>query len=140
MAGIKGKDTKPEILLRKLLHKNGYRYRLHGKRLPGRPDLVLPKWKTVIFVHGCYWHGHENCDLFRPPKTRAGFWTEKISGNRERDAKKEAALVKAVWKVIVVWECAISKKRRLPEKLLLQRVENALTSSDFRQDIRSPTD
>lgn len=137
MAGIRGKDTTPEIILRKFLHKNGYRFRLHGKKLHGRPDLVLPKWKTVIFVHGCYWHGHVNCELFRLPKTRTEFWKNKIEGNRERDARKAAALVEAGWKVVCVWECAITKKRRLSEELLLEFIEKAMLSRDSLHDIRS---
>ncbi len=98
MSRIKGKDTKPEMLVRKFLHANGFRYRLHVKNLPGKPDIVLPKYKTVIFVHGCFWHGHEGCRYFVVPKTRTEWWLNKINGNIENDACK--ASHKSSWKVI----------------------------------------
>ena len=101
MSGIRGKNTKPEILVRRLLHGMGYRFRLHRKDLPGKPDIVLPKWRTVIFVNGCYWHGHEDCYLFRPPKTQTEFWTNKIEGNQTRDQCNYAELENAGWKVLV---------------------------------------
>lgn len=113
MAGIGSKNTKPEIAVRKILHAAGFRYRLHRRDLPGKPDVVLPKFKTVIFVNGCYWHGHEDCDLFRPPKTRTDFWMGKISGNKERDRRKTDELIKLGWNVIVIWECALKGKGRL---------------------------
>ena len=106
MSGIKGKNTKPEMIVRKALHKAGYRYRLHDKRLPGKPDIVLPKYKTVIFVHGCFWH-HHDCKYFKWPKTRPEFWRTKIEGNVERDKKAYAKLQRLGWKVVVVWECDI---------------------------------
>ena len=114
MSRIKGKDTKPEMLVRKYLFAHGFRYRLHVKALPGKPDIVLPKYKTVIFVHGCFWHGH-NCPAFKWPKTREKFWREKISTNRKRDIQQINDLVRAGWRVSVVWECAIRSKA--PEKL-----------------------
>lgn len=106
MAGIRSKNTKPEMVVRKFLHGLGLRYRLHRKSLPGTPDLVFPKYKTVIFVHGCFWHGHD-CRYFKLPKTRTGFWLAKISGNRARDARNEEALRASGWKVIVIHECEI---------------------------------
>lgn len=109
MAGIRGKNTKPELLLRSGLHRAGFRFRLHDRRLPGKPDLVFPKYRAVIFVHGCFWHGHE-CRLFRWPKSRAGFWREKIERNRETDKRAEAALVSAGWRCAIVWECALKGK------------------------------
>ncbi|MEJ7683743.1 MAG: DNA mismatch endonuclease Vsr [Segetibacter sp.] len=105
MSRIKGKDTKPEILVRKFLHANGFRYRLHAKNLPGKPDIVLPKYKTVIFVHGCFWHGHEACKYFVVPKTRTEWWLNKINGNVENDKKAFKILKELGWKIIEVWEC-----------------------------------
>ena len=107
MSRIRGKNTKPEMLVRKYLFANGFRYRLHSKNLPGKPDIVLPKYKTVIFVHGCFWHGHKDCKYFVVPKTRTDWWLNKINGNKANDAKKEQALEQAGWKVLVVWECAL---------------------------------
>ncbi len=105
MSRIKGKDTKPEMLVRKYLHAQGFRFRLHVKDLPGKPDIVLPKYKTVIFVHGCFWHGHKGCKYFVVPKTRTERWLYKINGNIERDKKAFKELKKLGWKVIEVWEC-----------------------------------
>lgn len=107
MSRIKGKDTKPEMLVRKFLHANGNRYKLHDKNLPGKPDIVLPKYKTVIFVHGCFWHGHANCKYFTIPKTRTKWWMDKINGNKANDEKAVKALRKDGWKVITVWECKL---------------------------------
>lgn len=130
MSGIRGKDTKPEILVRRLLHRLGYRFRLHCRDLPGKPDIVLPKWHTVIFVNGCYWHGHEDCHLFRPPKTRTEFWTSKIAGNKTRDQRNYSALQDAGWKVIVIWECAVTKKLSLSDEQLEIAIATALTSKE----------
>jgi DNA mismatch endonuclease (patch repair protein) len=113
MALIRGRDTKPELALRSLLHRAGYRFTVRGPRnrsLPGKPDLVLPKYRTAVFVHGCFWHGHENCPGFRLPKSRCDFWQEKISGNQARDLRNEAALRALGWHVVTVWECALRKK------------------------------
>ena len=108
MSRIKGKDTKPEMLVRRFLHANGYRYRLHDKKLPGKPDIVLPKYKTVIFVHGCFWHGHKNCKYFVVPKTRTEWWLKKINSNIANDAKAAKALKKGGWKVICIWQCNLN--------------------------------
>ena len=108
MAAIKGKNTKPEMLVRKFLHANGYRYRLHDKKLPGKPDIVLPKYKTVLFVHGCFWHGHEGCKYFVVPKTRTEWWLNKINRNIANDAKAAKALRKEGWKIIYIWQCNLS--------------------------------
>lgn len=105
MQQIKGKNTKPEMLVRRFLHANGYRYKLHDKKLPGKPDIVLPKYRTVIFVHGCFWHGHEGCKYFVVPKTRSQWWIDKINGNKANDEKAIQALKKDGWKIIHVWEC-----------------------------------
>lgn len=111
MSQIKGKDTKPELLVRKFLHKNGFRYRLHVKKLPGKPDIVLPKYKTLIFVQGCFWHGHEECKYYVVPKTRTEWWLDKINGNKVKDMNSKQALVSAGWKVIEVWECELKKDK-----------------------------
>lgn len=109
MSRIKGKDTKPEMLVRKFLHANGFRYRLHVKDLPGKPDIVLPKYKTVIFVHGCFWHGHESCKYYVVPKTKTEWWLNKINTNIANDIKAINALKEAGWKVITLWECELKK-------------------------------
>jgi DNA mismatch endonuclease, patch repair protein len=108
MAGIKGKNTKPEILVRKALHAEGFRFRLHVKDLPGKPDIVLPKYRAVIFVHGCFWHGHE-CKYFRWPTSRKNFWQSKIMGNRARDMRSTNFLRRNGWKVNTIWECQLRK-------------------------------
>ena len=110
MIRIRNKDTKPEILVRKFLFANGFRYRLNEKKLPGKPDIVLPKYKTVIFVNGCFWHGHENCKYFKLPATRTEWWKEKIEGNIKNDRIKHELLIEAGYKVMVVWECEVKNK------------------------------
>jgi DNA mismatch endonuclease (patch repair protein) len=110
MSGIRGKDTKPEMLLRSQLHRRGLRFRVHDKRLPGRPDIVFPGRRAVVFVNGCFWHGHEGCKYFKVPDTRREFWLDKINTNRSRDARSVAALEEAGWRVCVVWECATRRK------------------------------
>ncbi len=107
MSRIRSKDTKPELLVRKFLHKNGFRFRLHVRDLPGKPDIVLPKYKTVIFIHGCFWHGHEGCRYFVVPKTRTEWWLNKIGVNISNDQKAEEQLTAAGWKVIKIWECEL---------------------------------
>lgn len=109
MSQIKGKDTKPEMLVRRFLHAKGFRYKLHDKTLPGKPDLVLPRYKTVIFIHGCFWHGHQHCRYYVIPKTRTEWWVNKINGNIANDRKAEALLAQAGWKVIIIWECELKK-------------------------------
>lgn len=110
MSRIKGKDTKPEMLVRKFLFAQGFRYRLHVKKLPGKPDIVLPKYKTVIFIHGCFFHGHEGCRYFKVPATRTEWWVDKIEGNRKRDRETEKRLSELKWNVITVWECELKNK------------------------------
>ena len=112
MAAIRGANTKPEMIIRRGLHVRGFRFRLHDKKLPGRPDLVLPKHRAVIFVNGCFWHGHDRA-LFKWPKTREDFWRDKIDGNVERDHKNLAVLAEAGWRVALIWECALKGKQRL---------------------------
>ena len=106
MAGIKGKNTKQEVLIRSLLHRKGFRFRLNVRELPGKPDIVLPRYHAVIFVNGCFWHGHD-CPRFKWPKTRTDFWRNKIEGNRANDRKVIQALLAAGWRVGIVWECSI---------------------------------
>lgn len=114
MAQIKGKNTKPELVVRSMLHRMGLRFRIHVKELPGKPDIVLPKHKTVIFVHGCFWHRHRGCKNCTVPTNNREFWTVKLEGNARRDLRHGAALRRNGWRVLTVWECAVEK----PEKLL----------------------
>lgn len=109
MSKIRSKDTKPEMLVRRHLHALGFRYRLHDSKLPGHPDIVLPKWHTVIFVNGCFWHRHEGCKYATKPKSNIEFWTTKFKQNVERDKKEYTALKSAGWKIIVIWECEITQ-------------------------------
>ncbi len=111
MAMIRSTNTKPELLVRKYLHAQGYRYKLHDKTLPGKPDLVLPKYRTVIFIHGCFWHGHNNCKYYVVPKTKTEWWLNKIDRNKANDAKAVKALKKQGWKVITIWECGLKPKK-----------------------------
>ncbi|MBA3648843.1 MAG: DNA mismatch endonuclease Vsr [Chitinophagales bacterium] len=106
MSRIRSKNTKPELIVRSFLHKNGFRFRLHDKKLPGKPDIVLKKYRTVIFVHGCFWHGHKGCKYFVVPKTRTEWWLQKINRNREVDKGVLKKLQKENWKIINIWECA----------------------------------
>lgn len=131
MAGIKGKDTKPELVVRRGLHALGFRYLLHDRRLPGRPDMVLPRWHAAIFVHGCFWHGHD-CPLFRWPGTRQDFWRQKIGRNQERDAEVEAALDRAGWRMLKIWECSIKGVGRIGVESVLP-----LTAEWLRSDART---
>ena len=110
MAAIKSKNTKPEIEVRKMLHALGYRFRLHRKDLPGKPDIVLPKYRTVIFVNGCFWHQHEKCKYASLPKTKIDFWKNKLEGNKLRDKLKQSQLKDLGWKIINVWECEIKNE------------------------------
>lgn len=128
MSRIGGKDTKPEMLIRRALHARGFRYRLHVGKLPGRPDIVLPRFRAAIFIHGCFWHAHEGCRYFRIPGTRTGFWTAKLHGNRDRDRTKEAALRAAGWRTLVVWECAI---KSIPVDSLANTIVSWLASGDL---------
>jgi DNA mismatch endonuclease (patch repair protein) len=113
MAGIRCKDTLPERIVRRALHRDGLRYRLHYAGLPGKPDIIFPSRKAVVFIHGCFWHGH-SCPLFKMPSTRPAFWSNKIGGNRNRDRVVAVALKEMGWRVIVVWECALKGKSRKP--------------------------
>lgn len=107
MSRIKGKDSKPEVLVRKFLFSRGFRYKIHDNKLPGKPDIVLPKYKTVIFVHGCFWHGHSGCNYFVTPKTRTDWWLAKIAGTKARDLKHQAELTAKKISVITIYECQL---------------------------------
>lgn len=109
MSRIRGKNTGPELVVRSALHRLGYRFRLHGKKLPGRPDVVLPKYRTVVFVHGCFWHRHRGCRNCTTPTNNRSFWVEKLEGNAARDKVRVRALRKLGWRVVVVWECETEK-------------------------------
>lgn len=128
MSGIRGRDTHPELTVRRILHRMGFRFRLHVATLPGKPDIVLPRYKAVVFVHGCFWHGH-NCPAFKRPKTREAFWREKISRNQVNDKKAVDVLIATGWRVAVVWECALRKR---PEDIatLVLRLGNWLRGAE----------
>lgn len=123
MSKIGGKNTKPEILVRKFLFSKGFRYRINVKTLPGKPDIVLPKYKTVIFINGCFWHGH-NCKKGKLPSSNIDFWREKISNNKSRDDKNSDLLIKLGWKVIIIWQCEISNvnNREIRLEFLLEEL------------------
>ncbi len=124
MSRIRGKDTKPEILVRKYLFSEGFRFRKNDKRYPGHPDIVLPKYKTVIFVNGCFWHGHENCKYYTVPKSNTEFWIAKVKRNQERDKTDVSTLQAMGWNVITIWECQLDKANR--EETLEELVKNLL--------------
>lgn len=107
MAKVRSKDTKPELLVRRLVHRLGYRFRLHGQKLPGRPDLVFGRRRKVIFVHGCFWHAHDDCSKARPPKSRQDYWLPKLGRNKARDAENVQALEHDGWQVLVIWGCEL---------------------------------
>jgi len=123
MSRIRSKDTKPELLVRKFLFSRGFRYRLHDKKLPGKPDIVLPRYKSVIFINGCFWHGHHECRYFVVPKTRTEWWLSKISKNQTKDSETVGLLQKAGWNIITVWECELKKNVAANT---LERIENQL--------------
>lgn len=117
MSNIKAINTKPELMIRSLLHAKGFRFRIHRKDLPGKPDIVLPKYKAIIFIHGCFWHGHENCRLFKLPGSRTEFWQNKISKNQINDTRALELLIASGWRVCTIWECATRKSKKDPESL-----------------------
>lgn len=126
MAAVKGKDTKPEMIVRKYLFSRGMRFRVQVRKLPGNPDIVLPKYKTVILVNGCFWHGHEDCKYFRLPKSNVEFWKEKIGRNIERDRESMQALLDLGWKIIRVWECELRNKANREDTL--NKIYKSITS------------
>jgi DNA mismatch endonuclease (patch repair protein) len=129
MAGIRCKNTRPELVIRSALHRMGFRFRLHSRKLPGRPDLCLPRYRTVIFVHGCFWHGH-NCHLFRWPSTRTGFWRKKIGRNRVVDRRAIRKLQAAGWRVLAVWECALKGRKKLALETVMREIAKWLREGD----------
>lgn len=120
MSRIRNRDTKPELIVRSLLHRMGYRFRIHRKDLPGKPDIVLPKYRTVIFVHGCFWHRHSNCRFAYNPKSRIEFWNNKFSANVIRDTTTRSILCALGWNVIVIWECEVSDESQLAKNIRRQ--------------------
>jgi DNA mismatch endonuclease (patch repair protein) len=130
MSRIKGKNTKPEMLIRRGLHARGLRYRLHDGSLPGRPDLVFPKYRAAVFIHGCFWHAH-GCGLSKTPATRQDFWRAKLSANATRDRRAIEALQAAGWRVLVIWECALRGPHRHEQDDMLDRAANFIESGDM---------
>lgn len=130
MSRIRGKDTKPEMQLRRGLHARGFRFRLHCRDLPGRPDLVFPAWRSVVFVHGCFWHAHD-CPMCKLPTTRAEFWANKIQKNNDRDARAVAALSERGWRILIVWECALRGPARLPDMVAIDRAAHFLRLTEI---------
>lgn len=138
MAAIRRADTKPEMLIRRGLHARGFRYRLHDRQLPGRPDLTLSKHNAVIFVNGCFWHGHD-CPMFRWPATRQEFWRAKITGNLERDVRNIAALLSSGWRVALIWECALKGRGKLPPEAVIDSLIDWLCSGGKRLTLEGLT-
>jgi DNA mismatch endonuclease, patch repair protein len=118
MSRVHGKNTAPEVLIRSLLHRMGYRFRLDYKALPGRPDIVLPRFRKLIFVHGCFWHGHKNCHRATLPQTNIAFWTKKVKGNAERDLKNIRSLRRLGWKPLVIWQCEMRNLEKLERRIV----------------------
>lgn len=135
MSRIRSRDTQPELVVRRGLHALGFRYRVNDQRLPGRPDLVLPKFRAVILVNGCFWHGHD-CHLFRLPGTRRDFWQQKIAANKERDANNVRLLTEAGWRVMIVWECALKGRTKVPVEAVIPRIADWLTGDAVSYEIR----
>jgi DNA mismatch endonuclease (patch repair protein) len=117
MGRIKGRNTKPEVAVRSMLHRLGLRFRLHTRSLPGKPDVVLARWRTVVFVHGCFWHRHDDCRFCYTPKSRLAFWTSKFDENTKRDERNRRALIDKGWRVVIVWECELADTGRLSRRL-----------------------
>ncbi len=129
MSGIRGKNTQPELAIRSALHRQGFRFRLHRKDLPGKPDVVFPGYRAVILVHGCFWHGH-GCHLFRWPKTRRDFWRQKITANIARDHRHHRALTDCGWRVAIIWECALKGRTRLSMEAIAEDCATWLNSNE----------
>lgn len=136
MSRIKGRDTKPELLIRRGLHAHGFRYRLHERKLPGSPDIVFPSYRVAILVHGCFWHGHD-CSMFRMPETRRQFWSAKIAANQARDTRVHEALLALGWRVLTVWECCLRGVYRCPLESILDICEKFILGGEQTLTIRS---
>jgi len=132
MSRIKGKNSSPELLVRRLLWRAGFRFRLHARELPGRPDIVLPRWQVAVFVHGCFWHLHKDCRYSQLPATRHDFWKNKLEANRERDLRKTSALLASGWRVAVVWECAVRADATTSVQLLEEWIRAGGTTLEVR--------
>ena len=128
MAGIKGKDTAPEMAVRQFLHREGFRYRLHARDLPGRPDILLPRYRTAVQVHGCFWHQHPGCRYAYRPSSNSAFWDKKLAGNRQRDERNEEKLHALGWRVCTVWECEVGDPRRM--KRLVREISRGYNAGD----------
>lgn len=137
MAGIRGRNTRPEIAVRSALHRKGFRFRLHSSRIPGKPDLVLQAYRCAVFVHGCFWHGHD-CRFFRLPETRRDFWKAKIEGNRARDAKVRLLLADAGWRQLVIWECSLRGQGDDAAQRVAEKAAVFLRSRNNTLEIRGP--
>lgn len=139
MAGIRGKDTRPEMTIRRMLHALGFRYRLHDRKLPGKPDMVFPGCRAVILVHGCFWHCHD-CHLFKWPASRADFWRQKITRNRKKDAETMNALRVEGWRVLTIWECALKGRTKRPIEEVVKKTACWLRSANDCEEIRGRED
>lgn len=135
MSGIKGKNTRPELVIRQALHRLGYRYKLHDKKLPGKPDIVFVSRKAIILVHGCFWHRHD-CHLFKWPSTRPDFWRTKINRNQKRDKETEKALASSGWRILVIWECALKGRTKKPIQQTISTVSEWLDSGKINKEIQ----
>ena len=133
MAAVKGKNTKPELIVRRYLFSRALRFRLHDRKMPGSPDVVLPKYRTVVFINGCFWYGHEGCKYFRLPKTNSEFWESKISRNVSRDSEVVNKLEKLGWTVIRIWECELKNKHN--QGAILQELYENITGTDYNRDM-----
>ena len=133
MALIRGKDTHPELSLRRALHRAGFRYRLHAGNLPGKPDLVLPRYRAVVFVHGCFWHRHQGCSIASTPKSNTPYWQAKFARNVERDRRVTACLIEDGWRVFVVWECELTSARKAQDAAT--RLASALLETERREEV-----
>ncbi|WP_239922876.1 very short patch repair endonuclease [Vibrio mediterranei] len=136
MRAIKSRDTKPELMIRRLLHRNGYRFRVSSSRLPGKPDIWMAKWNTAIFVNGCFWHKHD-CEMFKLPGTRTDFWLKKLEGNSKRDREKIQELTSSGIRVLVIWECSLRGKAKLTPEMLLSLVKTFLLTDNQTAEISS---
>lgn len=132
MASIRGKDTKPELIVRRFLWRRGFRFRLNHKRLPGKPDIVLRKYRTCIFINGCFWHGHEGCSLYTTPKSNQEYWTKKIERNQERDHDVQVQLAQMGWHCITIWECELKARKREDTLRSLEYTLNSIFLNDHK--------